>query len=120
MSLPAAEGNSPMDDLSPQVVRAPVHYFDPSDGWPQPRGKGGRLRSGSVKSNCEKLREMAGKLRCRNHTSQRLKEQHFGTGDTRRTNKHARWASKKQLQKNCGKLRTSNPPPPAPTPTPAA
>ena len=60
-----------------------------------------------------------GKLRCRNQTSQSLKQQQFCTGDTQGTNNHARWTSKRQLQKNCRtlrklqnceKLRTSIPP----------
>ena len=42
----------------------------------------GGLRSGSVKSNCKKLLENCGNLRCRNQTSQSLKEQQFCTGDT--------------------------------------
>ena len=63
------------------------------------------MRPGGVKSNCEKLRKIAGKLRCRNQTSRSLKEQHLCTGDTQGTNKQPRWTNKKQLRKNCGKLR---------------
>ena len=58
---------------------------------------------------------IAEKLRCRNQTSQSLKEQHFGTGDTQGNSKHARWTSKKQLRKiakNRENLRTLTPPPP--------
>ena len=79
------------------------------------------LRSGSVKSNSEKVREncaklhkIAGKLRCQNQTSRSFKEQHFFTGDIQGTNKHVRWTSKKKSRKNCGNLRKIdlNPPPP--------
>ena len=46
-------------------------------------GGGGGLWSGSVKSNCEELRDicgtMAGKWRCRDQTSRSLKEQQFCT-----------------------------------------
>ena len=67
------------------------------------RAGGGGLRSGSAKSYCQKLREIAGKkLRCRNQTSRSLNEQHLCTGDTRGTNTHARGTGKKQLWKIAG------------------
>ena len=85
-------------------------------------GGGGGLRSGSVKSNSEKLRKIAGNLRCRNQTSRSLKGQRFCTGDTQGTNKHARWTRKNcgktaencencEIAKNSEKLRTSIRPP---------
>ena len=91
------------------------------------RGGGGGLRSGSVKSTCEKLREIAGKLRCRNQTSRSLNGQHFCTGDTQGTDKGAQWTSRcgrsakncencgnlrncEKVQKNCG---PQSPPPPS-------
>ena len=78
-------------------------------------GEGG-LRSGSVKSNGEKLGKIAGKLRRRNQTPRSLKEQHLCTGDTQGTNKYAGGTGKKQLRRhiaeNYEELRTSIPPPP--------
>ena len=49
------------------------------------------LRSGSVKSNCDKLREIAGTLRCRNQIWRSLEERHFCTGETQGTKNHTRW-----------------------------
>ena len=71
-------------------------------------GGGGGLKSGIIKSNCEKLREIVGNLRCPNQTPRSLKVQHFCTGDTQGTNKHTKWTSKQQiaakLRENCGKI----------------
>ena len=52
-----------------------------------------RLRSGSVQSNCEKLRNNYGTIAenwCCNHTSRSLKERHLCTGHTQGTNEHVR------------------------------
>ena len=84
---------------------APHPPLSLANGCPMPLQRGG-LRSGSVKSNCEKFWS-------RTQTSQSLKEQHFCTGDTQGTNTHARGTSKMQLRNiggNCPKLRTSAPP----------
>ena len=77
-----------------------------SEQWSVGQGAGG-LRSGSVKSICEKLRESCGAVTkppgaSRSNTS---------AGDTQGTNTHARGTRKEQFLKNCGKLRTSIPPP---------
>ena len=73
------------------------------------------VSSPSVKTNREEMREKCGKiavkLRCFHQTSRSLKKQHFCTGDTQGTNRHAMGTSRKQLRKNCEKLRTSPPPP---------
>ena len=67
-------------------------------------GGGGVLRERQIQS-WKIAGKIAGKLWCRDQTSRSLKEQHYCTGDTRGTNKHARWTSKKQVGKTCGKLR---------------
>ena len=69
-----------------------------------------------------KLREIVGKLRenCGAVTKPpEASRSNICTGDTPGTNKHARWASKKQfaenlqkIAKSCEKVRTSTPPPP--------
>ena len=69
----------------------------------QGRGEGIAVRERQIQlrtiaENCGKF---AGKLRCRDQTSRSLKDQHFCTGGTKGTNKHAMWTSKKQLWKNC-------------------
>ena len=72
----------------------------------QPDGMSHRgLRSGRVKPNYEKLREIAEKLRKSNQTPQRLTEQPFCKGGTQGTNEHPSWTGKKQSRMNCGKVR---------------
>ena len=63
------------------------------------RGGGGDCGQGASKSNCDKVRKIAGKLRCRNQTSRSLKGQHLCTGDTQGTHTHA-----SQAKSNCGKM----------------
>ena len=78
---------------------------------------GGGDAAGSVKSNCKKMREIAGKLRCRNETYRSLKEHHFCTGVTRGTNKHAQGTTKGNCRKiaeipeSCENLRALTPAP---------
>ena len=66
------------------------------------QGGGGGLRSGSVKSDCGKWQEIAGKSRCRTQTSRSLKEQHLCNGDTQGTHKQRAIAGK--LRENCGEI----------------
>ena len=49
------------------------------------------------------MRENCRKLRCRKRILRNLKEQHFCTGDTQGTNKHAKWTSKKELREKLRK-----------------
>ena len=70
---------------SEQQIQAGVRRKPPRPTIKAVAGGGG-LRSGSVKSNCEKLPEIA----VPHQTCRSLKEQHFCTGDTQGANKHAR------------------------------
>ena len=69
-------------------------------------GGGGGLPSGSVKSNCEQLRKLAGKIA--GNCSVVTKPPAASTSNTselgpRGRSKHTGWTSKKQLRKICGK-----------------
>ena len=66
------------------------------------RGIAVRARQIHLRKIAQKLPKICGKLRCRNQTSRSLNEQHFGTGDTQGTHKHAKRTGKRR--ENCGKL----------------
>ena len=60
--------------------------------------------AGELRENCGKLREIEGKLRCHNQTSQSLKEQHFCTGDTGHRQIRRTKSNCGKIAQNCGKL----------------
>ena len=124
VAVSSGTGASPGDPPGPAPVeRRPLHSSNalPKQRAPPPGGGGIARREPQIQMR-KKLRKVcgkiAGKLRCPNQTSRSLKKQHFCTGETQGTNKHAMGTSTKQLRKNCRKLRKNcrHKPPPGPSP----
>ena len=74
------EGSRNPVTIKSWVRRGAQHQRRIGSGRTFPQGRGD-LRSGGVKSNCGKIAENCGELRCRYQTSRSLKEHHLCTGD---------------------------------------